>query len=158
MGLCQAPTLLLGYGPSFIVLHSDNTDKDDRQTIQSNDWLQTDETVRQWVQCQQTPAAPSWSTALKPTHSALCNSIRTRSTNTATVVRVEGTACPLFFNVEFAWLPHDQKLCKSIIYQHWISNCCRLSATVCAACWKLFPVVCGCRQSTHSESLVLHHS
>ena len=36
-GLCQAPTLLLGYGPSFIVLHSDNTDKDDRQTIQSND-------------------------------------------------------------------------------------------------------------------------
>jgi len=25
---------------------------------------------------------------------------------------------------------HDQKLCKSITYRHWISNSCKLSATV----------------------------
>ena len=58
------------------------------------------------------------------------------------------SGCSLLFNIYSQWIFCDQKWRNYIDYQHWISDSCGLSATVCdrklAACWKSLPVVCGC--------------
>ena len=43
---------------------------------------------------------------------------------------IDPAVCPLIFNTHLPSLFHDQKLCKSLTYWHWISDSCELSATV----------------------------